>query len=308
MSYRKKSLVFIAVVLLLFALSSCAVDKSPSDETGVSDGKALPGATVEDEKAPDEEVQDEEAPGEAAGSKEYEGWVGAYLDILSKNSFDIEQARRIGTSDPGLVAIMDVFGDGTPELLYLYEYDDPKFFFDDDFPVPCLYIKIFSYSEQGGIESVSDICINFAAGGPNNYCVYLTREGELMLYRSYYANGKNIWGVWQIEPGRILETADGSGYYSVDLAKLYYVRPDEDGENAVAVYKSNGEEISKEQYDKTAKEIKDDVDYMIFPGLGDGEMYDEEFWKGVTPFDVKSMTYDEAVAWLEAQGNGQEQK
>jgi len=305
MNYRKKSLVLIAVVLLLFALSSCVVDKSQPDETGVSDGGALPGGTVEDENMPDEK-----ALGDVAGSKEYEGWVGAYLDILMTNSAEIEDANGFEIFGSCPVAMLDVFSDETPELLYLYQYDDPGFFPDDDFPVPCLFIKIFSYSEKGGIDSVSNICIYYAAGGPNNYCVFLTREGELMLYRSNLSGGSVGWGVWQIEPGQNLENTEDYwvGIYSSDLAKLYYVHfPDENCEEKI-VYKSNGEEISKEQYDKTAKEMKDDIEYMIFPGLGDGEMYDEEFWKGVTPFEAKSMTYDEAVAWLKAQGDCQEQK
>ena len=306
MSYRKKSLVFIAVVLLLFALSSCAVDKIPTDETVAPNGNALPGATVGDEN-----VSDEEMPDEVSGSNEYAVWAPAYLDILAKNNFDIEQTRRIGISKTGPVAIVDVFGDETPELLYLYSYNE--IWHSDiqgDIEIPCLAIKILSYSEHGGIESVSDICIFIAAGGPNNYCVYLTHKGELMLYRSNLSGGAVGWGIWLIEQGQNLEDTDDywGGSYSSDLAKLYYAHfPDENREEKI-VYKSNGEEISKEQYDKTAKEIIDDIDYMIFPGLGDGEMYDEEFWKGVTPFDVKSMTYDEAVAWLKAQGDCQEQK
>jgi len=306
----KTRFLYILVLLICaasFVFTSCA---------GNADNTILPGTTSSDYSASADslapnDAQSDEADGagdEVAGSKEYAGWVGAYLDILTENKLEISSPN---VDDDGVIAMLDVFGDETPELLYLYSYNE--IWYDDilgDIEIPCLAIKILSYSEQGGIESDSDICINIAAGGPNNYCIYLTREGELMLYRSVLSGGSDGWGIWQIEPGRNLENTEEYwvGIYSSDLAKLYYARfPYENLEEGI-VYKSDGKEISKEQYDKTAKEIIGDVDYMIFPGLGDVEMYDEEFWKGVTPFENKCMTYDEAIAWLKAQGDGQEQK
>ena len=201
------------------------------------------------------------------------------------------------------VAILDVFGDETPELLYIYySYIVEQHDTLGELKILFYALKIFSYSEPGGTESVFDTIIFVAVGGGHNYCVYLTREGELMLYL-YIGGGPYSWGFWQVKPNQNLEFSD---YYSIsnynsDLAELYFLGPY--GEDR-PIYKKNGEEISQEKFDKVAKEMMENIEYVIFPGLGDAELYDKGLWKDVVPFEERSMTYEEALAWLEKQGKG----
>ena len=79
--------------------------------------------------------------------KEYGSFAEAYLDILAENrpilidEYIPDDQKRAGFYvDEGKIAIIDVFGDETPELLCLY-YTDPE---------DGLYLKIFSYSETEG--------------------------------------------------------------------------------------------------------------------------------------------------------------
>lgn len=278
----------IRLMLLIFSfllpvMASCTRSEMPLFETEMTDNEPIPVERAEIEDGVDEETN----------PKEYSGWVGAYLEILRENRIEIEETIGFEISGASSVAILDVFGDETPELLYIYHYDDPDYF--GDYVAPCLFLKILSYSEARGIESSFNSIVFIAAGGPDNYCVYLTREGELMLYRS--ASGlPGGWGIWQILPNTDLEKTDDyyPVEYSSDLARLYYAFFD----NKI-VYKKNGKEISKEQYDETVKEIKENIESVIFQGFDN--LYDEELWNDITPLKAESMTYVEAIAWLEAQ-------
>ena len=291
---KNKILLLIGMMFLFATIAGCTDDNSQSKATGTTDGEPVPPVPVEI-------ANEEDLLSEGTASKEYEHWAIAYLDVLVEKSKEISSPGI--DSNKSAIAILDVFGDETPELLYTYRYDDPDFFDDYDYPVPCWFLEIVSYSESFVIESVFDTCIFFAAGGGNNYCVCLTHKGELMLYRSYFGGGQESWGFWQIVSKQNLETIEEyeRGYYSIDLAKLYYSRLYPEAEK---IYKSYGEEISKEQYDITAKEIMGDIDRVILQGIdftGIGLYYSDDLWKDITPFEEVSMTFNEAVAWLEAQ-------
>jgi len=299
LSQSRRLVVCLLCLCLLIAMMGCANDAASPLDTDLSDEGPMPVEVVEEADSSAESNVSEREP----EPKTYENFAEAYLDILAENSSDIERAKGFEIYGAGPVAILDVFGDETLELLYLYRYDDPDFFYDDDYAVPCLILKILSYSDSGGVETVFDSTVFFAAGGGNNYCVYLTREGELMLYRSDRSGGSYPWGFWRIAPNQNLDIMKEYYLYEkdVDLAKLFYIRfPNENDEEEI-VYQSNGKEITKEQYDKIAKEIMEEIDYVIFPGLGEAELYHEDFWKDVTPFEESCMTYAEAVTWLEAQ-------
>ena len=124
-----------------------------------------------------------------------------------------------------------------------------------------------------------------------------------MLYHSPCVGGADIWGFWQIEPNQNLKNTVGdkewwSGDYDSNLAKLHYTRFVNEGDT-VYIYKKNGEEISKEQLDKTAKEIIDGIDQMLFQDI---HLYeDDDLWKGIAPFEAENMTNAKAIAWLEMQ-------
>ena len=272
MRITKKRLIFLVSALLVFAMAGCIKDiETPGN-----------GPTLDEEKNPiDHEV--------------FHDAYDAYFVLLTEKSAEI-----IPTNDgffDGKVAILDVFDDEKPELLYIYWHDYEQ---EKGFVYPVLSLKIFTHSKSEGVDLVFDSIVEIAAGGPNEYCVYLTHEGELMLYRS--GTGlPNGWGFWQIIPNLCLERTDDSwgnywGNYDSDLAKLYFSRFDNKGVPGY-IYKKDGDEINKEQHDETVKEIMGNIDRVIFQGFA---LYEQDdLWKDIPPFKTYSMTYDEAIAWLD---------
>jgi len=131
-----------------------------------------------------------------------------------------------------------------------------------------------------------------------------------MVYRSSSNGGSIGWGFWEIVPNQDFEmTTDYALYiWNGDLARLFCVDFTNDNNEREKVYKSNGEEISKEQYDRIAEELMGSIDCILFQGLYSPKygLYNsfDELWKDHIPLNAENMTYDEAVAWLEEQGKG----
>ena len=292
MYLRKKTSMFLIGFLLLFTMVGCAKDEKPSIETDVLSNEPLPIETSEKEDLPDEETDPTES----------DTFFEAYLDILTEKNIEII-SPNIGAAD-GEIAILDVFEDETPELLYIYSHEK-KHRFDPDFSYPAFSLIIFTYSKPEGAVSAFDSIIFIAAGVGGDYCVYKTCEGKLMLYRSTFGGGVVSWGFWQITPNQNLEITEEywAGNYCSDLAKLYYAELLIEEEK---IYKMDGEEISKEQYEKTANEVMNEIEYVIFQGIdhpGYGLYERDDLWQGITPYEAGFMSYTEAIAWLELQIN-----
>ena len=284
---------------------------------GCSQAESLP---LEAESIPVEnvEVEDEilpietDLPDEEPKPKEFdiniEPFVAeAYLDVLAENS-SILTAEHLSESQirsgldigDGKVAIVDVFGDEAPELLYIHiatEYS--------------INLNIFMYSKIERAVSIFDSNVYIAAGGEGNYCVYLTNDGELMLY--YFRSDVVSWyGFWPIIPGQtqLFMYSELAGYdtYDQDLAQLFFADISVDSDN-VETYMEYGEAISEEQFEKAGNKIIGDIAQVLFHGLerkkSNGEwyfgLYHEHFWNSITPFEENCMTYTEAVACLETQ-------
>ena len=172
MIYKKEKLISLTCILffvvMTIIMAGCTNDEALPLETD------LPDNGIEEEGLPAEP----NVTGDNLEPKEYENYLEAYLDILTINRLVLTDEQLddgliscgIDVGD-GKIAILDVYGDETPELLYLY--------------VDTLFtkLKILTYSKDVGIISVFDSIVYTAAGGDNkNYCIYLTHDGELMDY------------------------------------------------------------------------------------------------------------------------------
>ena len=299
MIHGKKNLLPLIGILLLFVMAGCATDKTPANEIEEPVNLPVPIESPEIEDVPDEEVEPKEFAGFSVNyqNTEYRSFVEAYLDVLNENCLLLtnkqpsDEQKRMGLNiGDGQIAVTDIFGDEIPELLCLY-YSDME---------SALYLTILSYSEAEGTKSVFDNVVYQAIGGEHNYCVYITRDGELMLF--LWSSGTMCdGGFWSIKPNENMEynhhSHDGFNY-SRDLAKLWYI--------AGVEIESCGqyeEEIPKDQFDKVTKEIMGNIDGVLFQGAVLGDLglrlyKDVDLWKGITPFEADSMTYDETVAWL----------
>ena len=298
--HKKISLVAIFTIsLLLISVAGCSKNEASTPESDMQDSGAVSGEPDENGNL----LTGSDVPNSEAQPEVYANCFEAYLDILTEDSqmltdANIEYQRTVGG---GKIAVLNVTGDETPELLYIYL---PK----DNDTDECL--KIFTYSKADGVEQVFNARVISWAGGGGNYCIYLTRNGELLLYCSSH-NLTTAYGFWPIVPNQNLEIVEdyGAYLYRSDLARLFYVKYFEGTE--YLHYTQNGKEISKADFDKAANEMMGDIGQVIFQSTGVGEygLYErDDLWKGIAPFEESCMTYDEAIAWLEAQGDGQEQK
>ena len=288
----------VAFYLLLSTGCYCYKDEALPIESGIQeeeDGQM----TIEISSGEDMLTE----TGNACGNSEAIEYIGfpeaceAYLGILKENISMLtyeplsDADFSIGGIDigDGKIAVLDVFGDETPELLYIYN-DNEDIEYGNS-----LYLEIFEYSAAEGAKPVFQSRVFSPAGGEDTYCVYLTRSGELMVYHNH-SGASSCYGFWQIIPNQSLKITgeDGFGSYSRDLAKLYY------GDGIEALYIQDGVEVSEEQFEITAKGITEDVAKVIFQGIR-LTVYLYDYWKDITPFEESCMTYAEAVLFLEGQ-------
>ena len=282
MIMKTRVIVVFLSVCLLCGMTSCSKEGALPTETDLP----VEEPTISDEDPPKDIKSDTETK-----PKEYNNYFEAYLDILKENSPAINDPI-VGDSK---IAIMDVFEDETPELLYIYNvYNTDE------------YLRIFTYSETEGIKSVFDDKVYSAAGGGDNYCVYLDHDAKLKAYYSSN-NLDSFYGFWSIVSLSVQEQEEirklPSYYYfnnCDDKAQVLYVVWE--GET---IYTEYGNKISKAQFDKIAKDIMSSIDRVLFQSkeipLGYGLYEREDLWKNITPFEAECVTYDEAVSWLEEQ-------
>ena len=277
-------------------MAGCEKGVGPFIEVETPDNESIPVEIAKEEDVPDGETK----------PKEYDSYIEPhlakiYLEVLAEKKEEINSpAKDVPNDTDSNIAILDVFGDKTPELLYIYRHDwlvESDIL--DNYLIPCFSLEVLSYSESRGVESVFDSTVFIAAGGGDSYCVYLSSEGELILYRSTLSGGTTSWGFWQVTPAHNLEITEEywAGNYCSDLAKLYYARFYDEGETLI--YKSNGEEISVEQHAIVAKEVMGGIERVLFQFFA---LYEhDDLWKDITPFEADYLTYTGEVEWLKEQ-------
>ena len=295
---NKKVWVLILSVCLAVSMLGCATEKAPPLEIEEPVNEPVPVETPAIEDVPDEYEEPKEFVGFSVDyqNTEYSSFAEAYLDILNENRLLLtneqpsDEQKRMGLNiGDGQIAVIDIFGDEIPELLCLY-YNGME---------SALYLTILSYSKTDGTESIFDNVVYRAIGGEHNYCVYITRDGELMLF--LWSSGVNSkGGFWPIKQKQYMEydphPSDGFSY-SRDLAAICYA------DMPVDFYMQYGNEISKDQFDIVTKEIIGNIDGVLFQGAVLGDLglrlyKDVDLWRDITPSEADSMAYDEAVEWL----------
>ena len=293
----KRILSLMLALMLVFLLAACGGGSGP----GLGDLTEYSGNEAPEESK--EEINVESAPAIETPAVESVSYAEAYLDILTENSALLTSDDEYMFLGDGQIVITDVFGDGVPELLYMYISKDNEY---------GTRLKIMTYSEAEGAEPAFDFLINVMAGGGGNYCVYLTRSGDLIAYVSMFGEGtyNGFWPIEPMSPEDIFYLYDPYNlhfnYDNKTDALLYYeAYPDyENFDELVMFFMKDGVEISEDEYYIRAAEIMGDIDRVLFHSLApsiDYGLYDRDaLWRDVTPFEAESMTYAEAVSWLEA--------
>ena len=237
-----------------------------------------------------------------SASGERASYIEAYLDILTENKAFLTTDEEWMFLADGKIAVTSVFRNEAPELLYIYVAEENAV---------NERLKIYTYSETEGAVAVFDAIIYAMAGGGGNYCVYLTRGGDLIVYYSVFGEF-TYYGFWQIGPMSAQELAGFDDPYYVyfsyenrtDALLYLWTYPDEDNDYEMLMnYMQDGREISEDEFDRRADEMMGDIDRVLFQstGLQEYGLYERDFlWMGMTPFKAESMTYAEAISWLES--------
>jgi len=232
----------------------------------------------------------------------YSSYYEAYLDVLVVNEFfmtgnfcDPRLSDMLDIGD-GKIAIMDVFGDKTPELLYIY--------FDGDFENNFGFmesLKIYTYTNTDELVSLCDVCVCRVAGGSGYYCIYLTKSGKLY---AYYARGdlSDSYGFFPI--GTLSLQEEIKGYIGNDAdptetmskAELYFIGFYEAWD--VPQYSQKGQAISEKQFFSAAESLMSNIDQVVFQNDELGWYAYQDFWNEIVPFVASCITYDEAKNYL----------
>ena len=297
----KRFLTLTLVLMLVFILAACG---GCSGGPGLGDLTEYSGneAPEESDEEIDEEIDEESSPPIETSAVDSALYADAYLNVLTANSALMTSDDEYMFLGDGKIAVTDVFGNEAPELLYIYISKDNEY---------GSRLRIMTYSEEEGAVPVFDFLIYAMAGGGGNYCVYLTRGGDLIAYVSMFGEGSyhGFWPIKPMSPDELSYLYDPYnmhfGYENIADALLYYeAYPDfENYDDWVMTFMKDGAEISEDEYNIRAAEIMGDIDRVLFQSSGstDYGLYDRDaLWRDITPFEAESMTYAEAVSWLEA--------
>ena len=307
--YSRLILYIMLCIVLFILMTGCSTDVVVPSEVDPPDNDPVHIEEIEEtkeEELPEEvQVPRKEVYPKIEGSfpEAYE----AYLDVLIKDKTiltdELLSALQISASNidigDGKIVIVDVFGDETPELLYIYTDPELTEFSNH------LYLRVYTFSKEEGAKSVFDSCLYYASGGGSIYSVYLTKKGDLMVY---FCGGSvyDEYGFWPIAPMSNLPEAGSWSFFFVNdnnyLASLYAIITDSEDYCERMHY---GKAISNDELDRIAKEIMSEIDCVLFQGPYSPEygleLYKCDYWKDVTPFEENYMTYNGATSWLEAQ-------
>ena len=250
----------------------------------------------------------EESPAEGAGAEEaveetadetqaVEAVCSAYLALLEQEQDAIAAYDWGYRPDPSLkfcrVAFYDVCGDETPELLLIRDIEEVL---DGNVIFSKAYLEIYTF-ENGAVKLLFSEAWDWLAGGGGNYAVF-TLEGEDSLYGLYSTDGSD----WSYYYDQFVPDEDGmlvrENLLECDHLENFYNEPDFQG----TVYYAAGAEISGADFDARFADLTGRINCIyLFGGVADKRL-GGHLSAGDVP--IGGLTYDEAVAFLEAGMNG----
>lgn len=279
-----------ALLILCFLLTGCQ-----------SAQKAAPAAE------PDSAAQPQSpAPVAAAEPQEDDGkkeMYAAYLDLLTANREDIlgydwqkgmvfdealYQTRPVDVAAP--VVLADVWGDETPELLFLAaeEYEGYRVF-------ARLHIVAFEDGEAREIANEDlDLTFDGQVGGGSNYRLFQTGEDKgLWLYEVYYSEG--------CEEKYTHLTAEGELKEQFDCSHSSYPMENDAGEWVTEdAWGVGSKDCSQAEYEAVVPAPAEQAKGLLMRNAM-GYEYDDELEKPEGAYDYPdgaAMTYDAAAAYL----------
>lgn len=170
----KKALFLFLVCLFVFLLAGCDGDSvagsitTPDDTPSTSPAESTPSTTEvapSATKTPEESTDTPTPPAEIDYTDVYAG----YLEYYREYQLDIS-VYTWGVGD-GQVAICDIFGDATPEMLYVAQYTNYE-----------AYLSIYTYIDGSPTRTYYEPIDRVVSSG-EFYCLFTTTDGKAILYK-----------------------------------------------------------------------------------------------------------------------------
>lgn len=245
-----------------------------------------------------DEAADGADSGEAASTQADDGaWKAAYLEVLQGDQDMIEAYTREDV--PGTVALNDLNGDGTPELLYFVRDDAQMFPYMKVWTFADGSAQQISYHKAVADDSYSDLPVDalydYEVQGGTSYMVFKTKDGNLQM-SSFTFGAENSPGAtssYKMDGSELTETLS-FGFVDSFLNSML-----EQPEDLNITYSKDGKEIYEDEYMELLGSCSENLEEVIFATkMPDGVMEIDPLWLAAEGKDPSGMTYDDAVQRL----------
>jgi|GEM_PF-6799319 len=222
-------------------------------------------------------------------NKHFSSYNDAFLHILDEHQNEIigyTGADRLSSYNinGGVVALVDIYGDSTPELIYIKTLEE-----SDSTYAGNAQLNIWTYEN----ETPRLLLMNeFGRGDRSNEAIFTDRDGNLYIYtKTYYSYRGNV---------------------SHDFTKYIIKDGQFEQDEKFSSLRNSSEDIgsasgdTRAEYNVKAAAVIGDIDKMIFQlGVYDEyenqiywDTYNERLWGNVLPVEDGRITYNEAVEQL----------
>lgn len=200
------------------------------------------------------------------------GVFGAYREVLEQNRSEIEDYTWYGEAGltEGSVAVHDIVGDSTPELLFIKETEGG------------LFVYIYGYDGEARLLLQRDE-IAIAASSGAAYGVFTTTDGALYIYHSLSNDS-----YWQ----DLLERYVLDGETLVKTGTLFYSA--DGAESPIMTYELDGEPIGESAFNAEVADIFSRLDTMLMQSFLE---YDPR-WDGIERPDAVTVSLSDALDYL----------
>ena len=295
---KKKYLAgILTAALLTGTLFGCGSQGTAAPAPAESQVESQPTESV-DSKAQSESTVPEETPTESPvatptpePAPDYSAAYAAYLNVLQENQRYINaydwQKADLDVTEASLkpVALADVYGDGTPELLYMRGTagENNEYYYKANLVV--------STYEDGTVKTLYDEQLDVAVAGGTFFCVFAGSDKTLYIYSGIGDEGVEYNYTRLAASGSALAPAEKISHSSY---------PTEDYSSFVDTYYIEGAEVPHEDYEKIKSAWYDNTAFILLTSFND-----DEFLVGLQREQgSEALTYDEAVAKLKELADG----
>ena len=193
---------------------------------------------------------------------DYSAAYAAYLDVLQKNepfilSYNWQRADLDNTEPvPRPVTFEDVYGDETPELLFMRETDD------EDTQYHFKASLVVDTYEDGNIKTLYNEPLDLAVAGGTCFCVFVGKDKTLYIYDSIGDEGVEYHYTRLNASGGALTPAQ-------KLSHSCY--PNDDYTAFVDTYYIDEVEVPHEDYEKIRSAWFDNADKILLTSANDDD-------------------------------------